>query len=164
MTIAPVRRTARTKAPPARAFAIFTGQMGRWWPRGQTVAAMPHADIFIEPFVGGRWFERDDAGAQTPWGEVLVWDPPARLVLAWRLDGEHRYDPDLLTEVEITFAAMEGGTEVRLEHRNLERFRRKAAAWTAAVSEGWTAKIAEFAAYADLSNPDPEPEEETSHA
>ena len=150
MTIAPLRRTVRTKAPPARAFEIFTGQMGRWWPRGQTVAAQPHADIVVEPRVGGRWFERDDAGAETQWGHVLVWEPPERLVLAWQLDGERRYEPSLITEVEITFQPVEGGTEVRLEHRYLERFRKHAATWTAAVTEGWTRKLAEFAAFADL--------------
>ena len=150
MTIAPVQRTVCTKAPPARAFAIFTGQMGRWWPRGDTVAAQPHADIVIEPHVGGRWFERDDAGAETPWGHVLVWDPPARLVLAWQLDGEHRFDPELITEVEITFHPVDGGgTEVRLEHRNLERVRKNASRWAAAVTEGWSQKVLEFAAYAN---------------
>jgi uncharacterized protein YndB with AHSA1/START domain len=149
MTIAPVRRTARTKAPPARAFAIFSGQMGRWWPRGDTVAALPHADIVIEPHVGGRWFERDSAGAETPWGQVLVWEPPARLVLAWQLDGEHRYDPELITEVEITFHPVDGGTEVHLEHRNLERFRKQPTTWAAAIADGWSQKVIEFATFAD---------------
>jgi uncharacterized protein YndB with AHSA1/START domain len=150
MTIAPVVRTVRTKAPPARAFDIFTGQMGRWWPRGQTPGAQPHSDIVVEPRAGGRWFERDDAGSETPWGHVLAWEPPARLLLAWQLDGDGLYDPELITEVEITFEPVQGGTEVRLEHRNLERFRKRAATWTVAVAEGWTRKLAEFAAFADL--------------
>jgi uncharacterized protein YndB with AHSA1/START domain len=150
MTIAPVRRQVRTKAPPARAFAIFTAQIGRWWPRGQTVGANPHADIVIEPRVGGRWFERDDAGIETPWGHVLAWDPPGRLVLAWQLDGEKRYDPDLVTEVEITFAPLEdGGTQVTLEHRDLERFRKRRDAWAAQVEEGWTEMVEIFADFAN---------------
>jgi uncharacterized protein YndB with AHSA1/START domain len=150
MTIAPVIRTVRTKAPPARAFAIFTGQMGRWWPRGETPAARPHADIVVEPHAGGRWFERDDTGAETPWGHVLAWEPPNRLLLAWQLDGDHLYDPDLITEVEIIFARVDGGTEVRLEHRNLERFRKRAESWVVRVTEGWTRKLVEFAEFADL--------------
>lgn len=150
MTIAPVRCSVRTKAPPAKAFAIFTSQMGRWWPRGRTVGESPHADIVVEPLVGGRWFERDDAGVETPWGQVLVWEPPVRLVLAWQLDGEHRFDPELITEVEITFAPADGGgTEVRLEHRNLERFRKRPDAWSAAVREGWSEMVLVFADYAD---------------
>lgn len=37
-----------------------------------------------------------------------------------------------------------------LEHRNLERFRKQTATWTAAVAEGWRRKLDEFAAFADL--------------
>jgi uncharacterized protein YndB with AHSA1/START domain len=148
MTIAPVRRSVRTKAPPERAFRIFTAQIGQWWPKGRTVGPKPHVDLVIEPFVGGRWFERDTDGVETPWGEVLAWEPPSRLMLAWRLGADHRYDPDLLTEVEILFAPAEGGgTEVSLEHRNLERFRRDE--WAAAVHQGWTEMLAIFAGFAD---------------
>jgi uncharacterized protein YndB with AHSA1/START domain len=148
MTIAPVRRAVRTKAPPARAFEIFTGQIGRWWPQGRTVGARPHVDLIIEPHEGGRWYERDAEGVETQWGKVLVWAPPSRLVLAWQLDADHRYDPRLDTEVEITFAPAEsGGTEVTLEHRNLERFRKDA--WVAAVREGWAEMVEIFAAFAD---------------
>ena len=150
MTIAPVRRSVRTKAPPARAFEIFTGQIGRWWPRGRTPAANPHVDLVIEPGVDGRWFERDEFGVETPWGKVLAWEPPARLVLAWQLDADRRYNPSLITEVEITFAPTDGGgTEVTLEHRNLERFR-KDDTWAAAIAEGWSEMVEVFAAFANL--------------
>jgi uncharacterized protein YndB with AHSA1/START domain len=150
MTIAPVRRSVRTKAPPARAFEIFTSKMGRWWPRGRSAGANPHADIVIEPFAGGRWYERDEAGAETPWGKVLAWEPPTRLLLAWQLYGGCAYDPELVTEVEITFSPAEGGgAEVVLEHRNLERFRRNAPAWAAAVERGWTEMVQVFADFAD---------------
>jgi uncharacterized protein YndB with AHSA1/START domain len=146
MTVAPIRRGVRTKAPPARAFDIFAGQIGRWWPRGRSAAATPHADIVIEPFVGGRWFERDDAGVETQWGKVLAWEPPHRLVLAWQLDGDKRYDPDLVTEVEISFTPLEGGgAEVTLEHRNLERFRRRRASSTGQVGNGWSEMMQIFA-------------------
>ena len=150
MTIAPVRRSVRTKAPPARAFDIFTSQIGRWWPKGRTPAANPHVDLVIEPWVGGRWFERDADGAETPWGKVLVWDPPGRLVLAWQLNAQHRYEASLITEVDILFLPADGGgTEVTLEHRNLERFRSGADAWVARITEGWTEMAEIFAAFAN---------------
>jgi hypothetical protein len=56
----------------------------------------------------------------------------------------------LIAEVELTFQPVDGGTEVGLEHRNLERFRKQTATWTAAVAEGWRRKLDEFAAFADL--------------
>jgi uncharacterized protein YndB with AHSA1/START domain len=144
-TIAPVRRVVRTNASPPRAFEIFTAQMGRWWPRGQTVALQPHEDIVIEPRVGGRWFERDSQGRETQWGTVLAWEPPERLILAWQLDAERRYDASLVTEVEICFApAPGGGTEVSLEHRNLDRFRKHAEHWATAIGDGWSVMLSKF--------------------
>jgi len=155
MTIAPIRHATRVKAPPAKAFEIFTGQIGRWWPQGHGVGAQPLVEVVIEPGVGGRWFERDADGRETQWGRVLDWDPPGRIVLAWQLNREKRFDPDLVTEVELTFSpATGGGTDVKLEHRNLERFGQDADQWLASIGGGWAQKLSEFAAFADL--PDPE--------
>jgi hypothetical protein len=156
MTIAPLQRTAHTKVPPARAFEIFTGQIGRWWPAGNGCGAKPLVEVVIELGVGGRWFERDADGQETQWGHVLVWDPPGRLVLNWQLNREKRFDPDLHTEVELTFTATpDGGTDVFLEHRNLERFGQDADQWRSSISSGWTQKLVEYTECAD-SLPDQE--------
>jgi hypothetical protein len=50
-------------------------------------------------------------------------------------------DPDLVTEVEVTFTPVEGGaTRVDLEHRNLERFGDKIETVRAAIDSegGWS--------------------------
>lgn len=151
MTIAPIRRTVHVKAAPPRAFELFAGQIGRWWPKGQGVGKKPLVELVLEPSVGGRWFERDADGAETQWGQVLIWAPPSRLVLAWQLNREKRFDPDLITEVELIFtAASGGGTDIALEHRNLERFGQDGAQWAASIGGGWSQKLGEFAAFADL--------------
>ncbi|SJM28415.1 SRPBCC family protein [Mesorhizobium delmotii] len=75
----------------------------------------------IEPKAGGRWFETGEDGTECDWGEVLAWEPPNRIVLAWRIRADWKYDPSLLTEVEINFSeAGENATRVELEHRQLE--------------------------------------------
>lgn len=151
MTIAPIRRTTHTKASPARAFQIFTDRIGSWWPAGNGVGVRPLVEVVLQSGVGGRWFERDAQGHETDWGRVLEWDPPKRLVLAWQLNREKRFDPDLLTEVELNFRpAQDGGTDVSLEHRNLERFGRDAATWVSNIGGGWTQKLGEYADYADI--------------
>jgi uncharacterized protein YndB with AHSA1/START domain len=150
MTIAPIVRSVEVKAPPARAFELFALRMGDWWPRGKTIGKAPHAEIVLEPKAGGRWLERDAEGTDTHWGEVLDWDPPRRLLLAWRLNSSWTYDPDFLTEVELTFASLPGGgTRVTLEHRNLERFGDNAAAQRASLDGGWPTRLADFVAFAN---------------
>jgi uncharacterized protein YndB with AHSA1/START domain len=100
-----------------------------------------------------RWFERDESGAETDWGDVLAWDPPTRLLLAWRLTTQWLYDPDLLTEVELTFAPAEGGgTLVTLEHRNLERFGADAARHAETLGGGWPGFLGEFARYVETAS------------
>jgi uncharacterized protein YndB with AHSA1/START domain len=151
--IAPVVRRVTVKASPERAFQLFARQMGRWWPTGQTIGKSPHVEIVIEPRAGGRWFERDAQGAETEWGKVLAWEPPARLLLGWQLNSRFAYDPELLTEVELTFApAASRGATVTLEHRNLERFGDDAEKLAGQLGSGWPKHLGEFAAYADANS------------
>ena len=148
MSIAPIVRTVQVKAPPARAFELFATQMGHWWPKG--IGKAPHAAIVIEPRAGGQWFERDADGNETQWGKVLEWQPPSRLLLGWQINSQWDYDPELLTEVELTFVPAEGGgTLVTLEHRNLERFGADAARHAGKLDGGWPTHLAQYAQYAD---------------
>jgi len=149
MTIAPFVRSVSVKAPPDRAFALFTGDIGRWWPRGMTIGEQPHADVVIEKQPGGRWFERADDGTETQWGKVLAWEPPRRLLLAWQVGTGWKYDPASETEVEVTFAPEGTGTLVTLEHRNLERLGVNAQAMATQLSGGWPKIIQFFADYVE---------------
>jgi uncharacterized protein YndB with AHSA1/START domain len=146
---APINRSVVVKAEVERSFAAFTGRMGRWWPRSHSIGSAPMADVIVEPRVGGRWYERSGDGAECEWGKVLAWDPPGRLILAWQLDANWKYDPALVLEVEITFTALQGGmTRVDLEHRNLERYGDKAAAVRDAIGSdrGWLGILKSFVA------------------
>lgn len=149
MTIAPIRHSIHVAVPPQRAFELFTGHMGRWWHPGHHIAPKPFIDIVIEPGPGGRWYERDADGVETPWGKVLEWSPPERVLLAWQLDAEFRYDPDFLTELELAFTPAEGGTRVTLIHRDLERFGDSAAKLQAGMDEGWGMLVGLYQIYAN---------------
>ncbi len=149
MTIEPIRRALLVKAPPARAFALFTEQIGQWWPKGRSIGAQPHENIVIEPVPGGRWFERSGDGVETDWGRVAAWEPPNRLLLNWQLNAEFKFDPALLTEVEVTFEPANGDqTLVRLEHRLLERFGDAAERIAGLLAGGWPGMLERFAAHA----------------
>jgi uncharacterized protein YndB with AHSA1/START domain len=135
-----VRKSVRVAAPRERAFEVFTAGIGRWWPKTHHIGPADLDTLVIEPRPGGRWYERDIDGSECEVGRVLVWEPPARLVLCWSLTPEWKYDPDLVTEVEVQFIA-EGAnaTRVELEHRNLERMGERAEAMRQQIDgpNGW---------------------------
>jgi uncharacterized protein YndB with AHSA1/START domain len=119
---AAVKKSLSVKATPERAFEVFSQRFDSWWPRTHSIGDAPLKEAVIEGREGGRWFGRLEDGSEAMWGEVLAWEPPRRLLLAWRIGVDWKYDPELLTEVEVTFTPEVGGaTRVELEHRHLER-------------------------------------------
>lgn len=153
---APVKKSVVVKADVERSFSAFTSRIGKWWPRTHSIGSMAQADVIIEPRVGGRWYERGGDGSECEWGKVLAWDPPGRLILAWQLDGDWKYNPALVLEVEVTFTALEAGvTRVDLEHRNLERYGDRAAEVREKVGSdrGWLAILESFVADTEAAFP-----------
>lgn len=124
-----VHKSITVKAPIERAFSVFVEQMETWWPASHHVGNTPFETIFVEPRVGGRWYERNVAGDQGDWGTVLRWDPPHAVCFSWHVGPGHdqpdwKFDPDMAkaSEVEIRFTSQgESVTLVELEHRKLER-------------------------------------------
>ena len=113
----PVLRATTVARPLDQTFAVFTSQIGAWWP-------LPTHGIFGADagglgFEDGLLVERAVDGRTSVWGEVLAWDPPHRVVFSWH-PGQ---DADAASEVEVRFTASDGGgTRVELEHRGWERF------------------------------------------
>jgi uncharacterized protein YndB with AHSA1/START domain len=149
---APVRKSVRVGAPPERAFEAFTAGVGRWWPKTHHIGASDLDTQVIEPKAGGRWYERGVDGVECALGKVLVWEPPARLVLGWQLTPDWKFDPDLMTEVEVRFIPNgPKATLVELEHRNLDRFGDRADAFRRQIDspEGWGGILQLFAQTAE---------------
>jgi uncharacterized protein YndB with AHSA1/START domain len=124
-----VRKCVRVQAPIERAFSVFVEQMETWWPATHHIGKTPFEAIFVEPRVGGRWYERDVEGKVVDWGKVLTWDPPHSVTLSWHVGPGHDSpdwvcdpDPAKASEVEIRFLS-EGPqtTLVELEHSKLDR-------------------------------------------
>ncbi len=119
-----VAKTERVNAPLAVAFEVFAGQ--QWWPVHTHHLAHPAGrEVVLEPFAGGRWYERAADGTETDWGTVLAWQPPYRLLLTWQVSPHWTYEPDPArgSEIEVTFTP-EGPhvTRVDFTHRHLERY------------------------------------------
>lgn len=122
-----VKKQIFVKATPERAFEVFTKEMDTWWPLAtHHISKVDAKNAVIEPFAGGRWFERGVDDSECDWGKVLVWDPPGRLVLAWQISADWQHDATLMTEVEVRFTSENGGTRVDLEHRLLRNYAARA--------------------------------------
>jgi uncharacterized protein YndB with AHSA1/START domain len=149
-TAIPVRLVITVATTQQRAFEVFTAQFGRWWPKEYHLSHAGIADFVLEPQVGGRWYEVGVDGTECDTGRVTAFDPPDRLIVAWHLDGDWKYDPDPAhaSEFEVRFIA-EGPTQTRveLEHRRFERHAVGAAAVRDGVSRGWSYCLELYAKY-----------------
>ena len=143
--IEPIHATVSVRRAPEDAFRIFTGEMGSWWPlqafsmaedtnEGQVKAE----SVVFEEREGGRVYEVMSDGTEGTWATILAWEPPRRLVLAWK--------PNLTdnppTELEVTFAADGDGTRVDLEHRGWERLGAGAEEARSGYGENWNGVLA----------------------
>lgn len=152
-----VIKTVTVEAPRRRAFDVFTRGFADWWPlEGHHIGEKDAETVVMEPRPGGRWFERAADGSECDWGHVIAFDPPERVLLAWQLNADFRYDPGLVTEVEVRFVEEgEGRTRVELEHRNLERFGERAEEVRSSIGSdgGWGSLLRMYAESAERQTP-----------
>jgi uncharacterized protein YndB with AHSA1/START domain len=147
----PVRKSIVVNASVDRAFHVFTAEHDTWWPRSHHIGKAPMKKAVIEGKVGGRCYSEQTDGTECDWGTVLAWEPPHRVVLAWQINGNWQFEPDLArsSEVEVRFTPQPGGsTRIDLEHRYLGRHGEGATAMRTAVDSpnGWASLLGLFAA------------------
>ena len=112
----------RVAASPARAFEVFTGEIGLWWRPNPLFRFTPRDPgvLSFEPGEGGRLVETLANGKVFEIGRIQVWSPPRRLVVGWR---QATFAPGQDTEVEVRFEAV--GEETR-DHRRAYRLGQRA--------------------------------------
>ena len=122
---APIVRSLVVAAPIETCFTLFVDGFGRWWPPEHHIGEdRTIAEFRLEPHVGGRCYDVDTDGGECQWGTVLAYEPPTRLVLASHIQGDWTVDLDPARQSEVDIAFKARGpeqTEVRLEHRKLDR-------------------------------------------
>jgi uncharacterized protein YndB with AHSA1/START domain len=140
--IEPIRLAFDVAAPPAHAFEVWTARIATWWPADHTMSGGP-LQVVLEGWVGGRLLERTRDGTEHLWGEVLVWEPPSRLVYSWHLGRV----PSDATRVEIRFVARaEGTTRVEIEHTGWERLGDEGRPWRDRNLGGWSTLLPHYQA------------------
>ena len=132
----PVRREVLVKASPARAFELFTGRIGDWWPLAEYSV---YGDGTVA-FEGSQLVERKGSD-ESVWGAVTAWNPPDEVAFTWHPG----YDEAQATDVRVTFTAEGDETLVTLVHTGWERMTDPDAA-ADEYRNGWPGVLAGFAA------------------
>ena len=130
--VAPIQMSVTVPLAPPEAFELFTARFAEWWPLPSHSLSEDRADAcYIEPFAGGRVYERSLDGDEHLWGNVLAFEPPHRVAMTWHPGGGPA------TEVEVRFTAADDGTLVELEHRGWEIFGDSAEEARNGYANGW---------------------------
>jgi uncharacterized protein YndB with AHSA1/START domain len=148
----PIRKSVRVERTPEDAFELFTEHIGEWWPVEvfSRAADEQYGDgvkverLVFEPRAGGRLYEVTSEGVEGVWAEVLTYEPPARIMLAWKPNDR----PEPPTEVEIHFDPDGDGTIVRLEHRGWDKLGARAGEAREGHDGGWQLPLERFLAAA----------------
>jgi uncharacterized protein YndB with AHSA1/START domain len=129
----PVRQSVLVRSGRQHTFDTFVTTIGRWWPVTPFSAGKDRVrDVTLEQRPGGRVYETWQDGTEVDWGQVLVWEPPARFVMTWNMTS-------VTTEVELTFAELGPGlTRVAVEHRGWEQLTDEQLAEDCALPGGYT--------------------------
>jgi Activator of Hsp90 ATPase homolog 1-like protein len=105
----------RVPATPARAFEVFTREIGVWWqPNG--LFRFTHRSpgrLKFEPGSDGRLVEILPNGELFEVGNVTSWEPGVRLGFNWR---QESFAPEQLTHVMVRFEPVGDETRVTVEH------------------------------------------------
>jgi uncharacterized protein YndB with AHSA1/START domain len=137
-----VKEEVRVARSPAEAFRLFTAGIGEWWPleEGYSFGRGRAKEIHLEPWIGGRLYERFVDGDELQVGRVIACEPPHRIVFTWKSPTWHGE-----TEVEVSFTAEGEQTRVRVEHRGFERLGSAAEAAVRQYGGGWPRIVRAFA-------------------
>lgn len=120
-SIQSIKKELAVAASQETAFNVFTGKINLWWPNTHHIGSCPMTEMVLEPGLNGRWYSKHDDGSEANVGYVLKWDPYAGLTLAWQINGDFKYDPAIISEVELRFIPIgPDKTTVKFEHRNLD--------------------------------------------
>jgi uncharacterized protein YndB with AHSA1/START domain len=124
----PVVTNVRVACPLHDAFTTFTARIDLWWPAAHR--AFRGSVMVLEPWVGGRFFEKAQDGREARLGEVLRFDPPTALAYSW-----YPAAIDKPTIVEVSFVEEQRGVLVTVKHSEGE----------SALGEEWPRRARRFA-------------------
>jgi hypothetical protein len=132
---APIRQSVHVDCPIEDAFRLFAERFGEWWPLASYSTTGEEAEsCAIEPWEGGRVFERARSGEEREWGAVIAWEPPRRAQFRWHPGT----DSDKAGTVDVEFSVEADGTRVTLIHSGWHRTGVESCAFGADLKAQWS--------------------------
>lgn len=105
------------------AFRIFAERPIEWIPAGHTFIRNPQS-ITMEPWAGGRFYERGADGTEIIRGTLVTWAAPERIVMTWRIGANWQpvADDEKASLIEVDFLSVgAAATEVVVTNTQLYR-------------------------------------------
>jgi uncharacterized protein YndB with AHSA1/START domain len=134
----PIRKRVAVDCDVESAFRTFTEDIATWWPV-ETHSITGSGTPVFEHASGGRVYEKTRDGQERDWATILVFEPPHRVVLEWKVNSAA---PP--TEVEVRFSAEGESTLVELEHRGWEAYPSGGVDERESYDSGWPAVLARY--------------------
>jgi uncharacterized protein YndB with AHSA1/START domain len=137
--LSPVVKSIDVRRTPSEAFRLFTQEISAWWPmkkhsRAKEAAGETTIRVDFETRVGGRIYETLNTGERRDWGEVLTYEPGARVVFSFQMGRPKEKSGD----VEVRFDSLDTNTcRVTLTHAHWERLGEDAEIMRGKFAGGW---------------------------
>ena len=135
----PIIKTIEVPCSQEKAFGVFVGEMGSWWPLDKRSMSMMHGgkpakSLRVDPKQGGKIVEIGHDDTEHHWGTFTSYDPHVTISMDFHMG----MPPDSASLVEVRFTALEGErTRVELTHSNWEAFGDMAEMMRGGYGSGW---------------------------
>ncbi len=135
----PIIKTIEVPCSQEKAFEVFVGEMGSWWPLDKRSMSMMHGgkpakSLRIDPKQGGMIVEIGHDDTEHHWGTITSYDPHGSISMDFHMG----MPPDSASLVDVRFTALEGErTRVELTQSNWEAFGDMAEMMRGGYGSGW---------------------------
>ena len=134
----PIVKTIEVGCDAEHAFDVFVNRITKWWPLDGHAASAASGKaalaVTIEPQFGGAVYETMWDGGRNDWGEVLEYEPGAKLAMTWH-PGNNADNP---TRVDVVFDDLgDQRTRVTLTHSGWDVWGETAMARRGSYDTGW---------------------------
>ena len=135
----PIIKTLEGPCSQEKAFGVFVGEMGSWWPLDKRSMSMMHGgkpakSLRVDPKQDGKIVEIGHDDTEHHWGTITSYDPHDTISMDFHMG----MPPDSASLVEVRFTALEGErTRVELTQSNWEAFGDMAEMMRGGYGSGW---------------------------